>query len=73
MDIATVQNWVETMESGQGQIYPYVGTEVWWLVLAIVIWLGWHVITGISETEEHEQVRNRAPGPDDHKSKITNW
>jgi hypothetical protein len=73
MDIATVQNWVETMESGQGQIYPYVGTEVWWLVLAIVIWLVWHVTTGIRETEEHEEVRNRAPGSNDHKNNITNW
>ena len=30
--MATVTNWVEVMESGQGQVYPYVGTEVWWLV-----------------------------------------
>ena len=52
--MATVTNWVEVMESGQGQVYPYVGTEIWWLILAIVIWLGWHVITGISETKEHE-------------------
>ena len=73
MNIATVQSWVETMESGQGQIYPYVGTEMWWLVLAIVIWLVWHVTTGIRETEEHEEVSNRAPGSNDHKSNITNW
>ena len=71
--MATVQNWVEVMESGTGSIYPYVGTEVWWFILAVVIWLGWHVITGMSETEEHEEVRNRAPGSNDHKKNVTNW
>jgi len=52
---------------------PIRWNEIWWLILAIVIWLGWHVVTGIRETEEHEEVVNKAPGPDAHKSKITNW
>ena len=74
--MATVTNWVETISLGEGArgaVYPYVGTELYWLILAIVIWVGWHVITGISETEEHEELSNRAPGSEDHKQNVTNW
>jgi len=74
--MATVTNWFETISLGaeaRGAVYPYVGTELYWLILAIVIWIGWHVITGISETEEHEELSNKAPGPEDHKQNVTNW
>ena len=73
--MATVTNWVEQLTAGEGHevIHPFAGTEIYWLVLAIILWIGWHVITGISETEEHEELINRSPGPDDHKSNVTNW
>jgi len=71
--MATVTNWVETITSGEGAVYPYVGTELYWLILAIVIWLGWHVITNARETSEHEEIANRAPGANDHKKNVTSW
>ena len=71
--MATVTNWIETIESGQTEVYPFVGTELWWLIACVAIWIVWHVITSASETEEHEELASRNPGPDAHKDNITNW
>ena len=39
--MATVTNWVDHLTASEvaGQIYPYVGTELWWVIAGIAFWL----------------------------------
>jgi hypothetical protein len=38
-----------------------------------VIWIGWHVITNKSESEELSRLAKKKHGANDHKSNITDW
>jgi len=71
----TVTNWVEhlTADEVAGQIYPFVGTEMWWLIAAIVLWLGWHFLTAAGEFEEHEKLARKRHGGNDYKNNIPEW
>ena len=71
----TVTNWVEhlTADEVAGQIYPFVGTEWLWLTIAIVLWLGWHVSTGIGESEEQKKLARKKHGSNDYKNNIPEW
>ena len=73
--MATVTNWVEHLTASEvaGSIYPYVGTEMWWLIIAIVFWLWWHVSTSAGESEEQQKLARRKHGPNDYKSNIPEW
>ena len=37
-----------------GPIYPFVGWEVWMVVIAVVFWLGWHYLQIRMENRLHE-------------------
>ena len=53
--MATVTNWIDHLSADEvvGAIYPGAGSSETLLVLiGIVIWVGWHVITNISESDE---------------------
>jgi len=52
--MATVTSWVETLNAGETVIYPFVGTEWLWLIIAIAIWIIWHVRQSASETEDQK-------------------
>ena len=71
--MATVTSWVETLNAGETVVYPFVGTEWLWLLIAIVIWLTWHVKQSASETEENDELSSKGKGSDDYKNNITNW
>ncbi len=43
MSTGVVSNWKEVI-SEIGPIYPFVGSEFFLVILAIVFWLGWHVL-----------------------------
>ena len=43
------------------------------MILAIIIWVGWHVLTSKSESDELERLARKRHGPNDHKSNITDW
>ena len=51
--MATVNNWIDHLSASevQGAIYPGVGSEGILVILAIIIWIGWHVITAKQEKE----------------------
>ena len=40
-----------------GPLYPFVGAEWLFLVLAVVAWLGWHVYQARFETRDNEEAR----------------
>ncbi|MFL2884017.1 MAG: hypothetical protein ACJZ4Y_02275 [Candidatus Pelagibacter sp.] len=49
--MATVTNWIDHLSAKEvaGAIYPGVGTEGLLVLLALVIWIGWHVVSGMQE------------------------
>ena len=73
--MATVTNWIDHLSAAEvkGAIYPGVGTEGILVIALLVIWIGWHVITGISEQTEQEKLAKKRHGANDHKSNITEW
>ena len=73
--MATVTNWIDHLSASEvkGAIYPGVGTEGVLVIILLVIWIGWHVITEMSETKEQEQLARKRHSANDHKSNITDW
>ena len=71
--MATVKSWVETLNAGETVIYPFVGTEWLWLIIAIAFWIVWHVRYSASETEENDELASKGKGSDDYKNNIANW
>ena len=43
------------------------------VIIGIVIWIGWHVLTNKSENEELQRLSRKRHGANDHKSNITDW
>jgi len=73
--MATVTNWIDHLSAKevQGAIYPGVGTETILVLILLVIWVGWHVITSMSEDEEMAKLARKRHSANDHKSNITEW
>ncbi len=76
--MATVTNWIDHLnkptEEVAGSIYPGAGSSEFILVLLLLaVWIGWTVITSISESDELERLSRKRHGPNDHKSNITDW
>jgi len=73
--MATVTNWIDHLSAAEvkGAIYPGVGTEGVLVIILLVIWIGWHVVTNMSESEELEKLARKKYSANDHKSNITEW
>ena len=73
--MATVTNWINHLSAAevQGPIYPGVGTEGVLVIILLVIWIGWHVLTSVSEDQHLAQLAKKRHGANDHKSNITDW
>ena len=73
--MATVTNWIDHLSADevQGAIYPYVGSEGVLVIVALVIWIGWHVLQNSSESRELEKLARKRHSANDHKSNITEW
>ena len=73
--MATVTNWIDHLSAAEvkGAIYPGVGTEGLLVIILLVIWIGWHVITSVSEDDEMAKLARKRHGANDHKSNITDW
>ena len=73
--MATVTNWIDHLSAAevQGAIYPGVGTEGVLVIALLVIWIGGHVITATSESEDLSKLARKRHGANDHKSNITEW
>ena len=71
--MATVTSWTESLPEGVTQIYPFVGTEWLWLLIAVIFWLAWHVKTGAAETAEHDELASKGKSANDYKSNIAGW
>ena len=73
--MATVTNWVDHLSAKevQGAVYPGVGTEGILVIVLLVLWVGWHVLTAISESNDLERLARKRHSANDHKSNITEW
>ena len=73
--MATVTNWIDHLSAAEvkGAIYPGVGPEGVLVRILLVIWIGWHVMTSVSEDNDMAQLAKKRHGANDHKSNITDW
>ena len=74
--MATVTNWIEHLSAKEvaGAVYPGAGsTETMLVIIGVVLWIGWHVITAMSEDEELSKLARKRHSANDHKSNITDW
>ena len=74
--MATVTNWIDHLSAEEvvGAVYPGAGSSEGILVIiAIIIWVGWHVLTAKSESDELSRLARKRPSANDHKSNITDW
>jgi len=81
--MATVTDWiqhlttdVDTATEGiqvAGQVYPMVGSELWWVLAGIVFWLAWTFATATGEDEEQEKLARKKHGANDYKKNIAEW
>ena len=73
--MATVTNWIDHLSAKEvaGAVYPGVGTEGILVIVGVVIWIGWHVLTARNESEELSRLARKRHSANDHKSNITDW
>ncbi len=74
--MATVSNWIDHLSAEEvaGAIYPGAGSvEGILVIVGIILWVGWHVLTAKSESEELDRLARKRHGANDHKSNITDW
>ena len=76
--MATVTNWIDHLnkpaEEVAGAIYPGAGSsETILVIIGLVLWIGWHVLTARSESEELERLARKRHGANDHKSNMAEW
>ena len=74
--MATVTNWIDHLSADEvaGAVYPGAGSsETLLVILGVVIWLGWHVLTARNESEELSRLARKRHGANDHKNNITDW
>ena len=79
--MATVTDWITHLTTDvdgsavgtqvQGAIYPGVGSEGILVLIAFVIWIGWHVISARQESEKLEKLARRRPGSNAWKNNVT--
>ena len=76
--MATVTNWIDHLnkpaEEVVGAVYPGAGSSEGLLViLGIVLWIGWHILTARQESEKLDKLSRKRRGANDYKSNIANW
>ena len=75
--MATVTNWIDHLnkpaEEVVGAVYPGAGSEMTLVIIGIILWIGWHVLTARSESEELERLARKRHGANDHKSNMAEW
>ena len=79
--MATVTDWIKHLTTDNagdqigtqiaGAVYPGVGTEGVLVLIAVVIWIGWHVITAQQEEDELKKLARKRPGSSAWKSNVT--
>ena len=79
--MATVTDWIKHLSTDNagdeigmqiaGAVYPGVGSEGILVLIAFVIWIGWHVISARQESEKLEKLARRRPSSNAWKNNVT--
>ena len=79
--MATVTNWIKHLTTDNagdeigmqiaGAVYPGVGSEGILVLIAFVIWIGWHVISARQESDKLSKLARRRPGSSAWKNNVT--
>ena len=71
--MATVTNWIDHLSASEvkGAIYPGVGTEGVLVLVGIVLWIGWHVISARQESEKLSKLARKRPSSNAWKNNVT--
>jgi hypothetical protein len=75
--MATVNNWVDHLNAAKaadgvaGPIFPGAGSEGILVIILVIIWIGWTVISSRQESDKLEKLARRRPGSNAWKSNIT--
>ena len=79
--MATVTNWIKHLTTDNagdeigtqiaGAVYPGVGSEGILVLIAFVIWIGWHVISAKQESDKLSELARKRPGSNAWKSNVT--
>ena len=56
--MATVTNWIDHLSAKEvaGAVYPGVGTEGVLVLIALVLWIGWHILANAQETSKLQKL-----------------
>ena len=77
--MATVNNWIDHLTAASkadgvaGPIFPGAGSEGILVIILVIIWIGWTVISSRQESDKLEKLARKRPSANDHKSNITDW
>ena len=75
-----VKNWIEHLQTDVdsategvqvANIYPGAGTEGILVLIAFVLWIGWHVLSAKQESDKLSRIAKRKPGSNDWKNNVT--
>ena len=75
--MATVSNWIEHLtvasnaDGVAGPIFPGAGSEGILVIILVIIWIGWTVISSRQENDKLEKLARRRPSSNAWKSNIT--
>jgi len=54
MSTGSFENWAGTI-TDIGPIYPFVGSEVFLVILGVVFWIWWHIVQTKRENKTYEE------------------
>ena len=75
--MATVINWIDHLTAASkadgvaGPIFPGAGSEGILVIILVIIWIGWTVISSRQESDKLEKLARRRPSSNAWKSNIT--
>ena len=68
-----VSNWIDHLSAEEvaGAVYPGVGTEGILVLIAFVLWIGWHVLSARQENEKLSKLVRKRPSSNAWKNNVT--
>lgn len=69
MSTGSFENWAGTI-TDIGPLYPFVGSEMLWFILALVFWIWWHVVQTKRENKTYADEVKRYGSADSLKKII---
>ena len=76
--MATVNNWIDHLTAASkaeggaaGPIFPGAGSEGILVIILVIIWIGWTVISSRQENDKLEKLARKKPSSNAWKSNIT--